>query len=106
MHETHWCDIKPQKHASKKKVEAQTQDARRKMQDADAIQKHTQNNIVQFPIIYIRVCKICKVLISNYTCNFFIKNGSYDTIHTFKNYFATVFSVFSFQQNKRYPNGP
>ena len=27
----------------------------------------------------------------------FIKNGSYGTIHTFKNYFATVFSVFSFQ---------
>ena len=25
--------------------------------------------------------------------NFFIKNGSYSTIHTFKNYFATVFSV-------------
>ena len=27
-----------------------------------------------------------------------IKNGSHDTIYTFKNYFATVFSVFSFQQ--------
>ena len=27
---------------------------------------------------------------------FFIKNGSHDTIHTFKNYFATVFSVFNF----------
>ena len=26
-----------------------------------------------------------------------IKNGSHDTIYTFKNYFATVFSVFSFQ---------
>ena len=25
--------------------------------------------------------------------NFFIKNGSHDTIHIFKNYFATVFSV-------------
>ena len=38
--------------------------------------------------------------------NFFIKNGSHGTIHTFKNYFATVFSVFSFQfqQNKFYPN--
>ena len=33
--------------------------------------------------------------------NFFIKNGSHDTIHTFKNYFATVFSVsvFSFSNN-------
>ena len=39
--------------------------------------------------------------------NFFIKNGSHDTIHIFKNYFATVFSVFSFQfqQNKFYSNG-
>ena len=37
---------------------------------------------------------------------FFIKNGSHGTIHIFKNYFATVFSVFSFQfqQNKFYPN--
>ena len=26
---------------------------------------------------------------------FFIKNGSHSTIHTFKNYFATMFSVFS-----------
>ena len=28
----------------------------------------------------------------------FIKNGSHNNIHTFKNYFAIVFSVFSFQQ--------
>ena len=35
-----------------------------------------------------------------------IKNGSHDTIHTFKNYFATVFSVFSFSKNKFYLNGP
>ena len=27
--------------------------------------------------------------------NFFIKNGSHYTIHTFKSYFATVFSIFS-----------
>ena len=26
-----------------------------------------------------------------------IKNGSHDTLYTFKNYFATMFSVFSFQ---------
>ena len=40
--------------------------------------------------------------------NFFIKNRSYDTIYTFKNYFATVFSVsvFSFNNNKFNPNGP
>ena len=33
-----------------------------------------------------------------------IKNGSHSTIYTFKNYFATVFSVFSFQRNKLYSN--
>ena len=33
--------------------------------------------------------------------NFFFKIGSHGTIHTFKNYFIIVFSVFS---NKRYPN--
>ena len=40
--------------------------------------------------------------------NFFIKNGSHDTIHTFKNYFATMFSIFSFQfqQNNFCPNKP
>ena len=40
--------------------------------------------------------------------NFFIKNGSYSTIYTFKNYFATVISIisFQFQQNKSYPNRP
>ena len=43
--------------------------------------------------------------------NFFIKNGSHGTIHTFKNYFVTMFSVFSFQfsvfsNNKLNPNGP
>ena len=35
-----------------------------------------------------------------------IKNGSHGTIHTFKIYFATVFSVFSFSKNKLYPDGP
>ena len=30
--------------------------------------------------------------------NFFIKNGFHSTIHTFKNYFTTVFSVFSFNK--------
>ena len=38
--------------------------------------------------------------------NFCIKNGSHSAIHIFKNYFTTVFLVFSFQQNKLYPNGP
>ena len=40
-----------------------------------------------------------------------IKNGFHDTIHIFKNYFATLFSVFSFHffsfsKNKLYSNGP
>ena len=35
-----------------------------------------------------------------------IKNGSHNTIYTFKNYFATIFSVFNFNKNKLYPNGP
>ena len=35
-----------------------------------------------------------------------IKNRSHGTIYTFKNYFATVFSVFSFSNNKLNPNGP
>ena len=37
-----------------------------------------------------------------------IKNWSHGTIHTFKNYFAIVFSVsvFSFSKNKLNPNGP
>ena len=51
--------------------------------------------------------------------NFFIKNGSHNTIYIFKNYFAIVFSistkinlilfrysVFNFNKNKLNPNGP
>ena len=34
-----------------------------------------------------------------------IKNRFHGTIHTFKNYFVTVFSVFSFSKNELYPNG-
>ena len=34
---------------------------------------------------------------------FFFKIGSYGTIHIFKNYFTTLFSIFS---NKQYPNQP
>ena len=34
-------------------------------------------------------------LTSTLFTKFFIKNGFHDTIHTFKNYFTTVFSVFS-----------
>ena len=35
----------------------------------------------------------------------YIKIGSYGTIYTFKNYFVTVFSVFSFNNNKFNLNG-
>ena len=35
--------------------------------------------------------------------NFFIKNGSHDTIYTFKNYFTTVISAISFQFSKISP---
>ena len=40
--------------------------------------------------------------------HFFIKNGFHSTIYTFKNYFATLFSVsvFSFSKNKLNPNTP
>ena len=40
-------------------------------------------------------------LFTKHTDTFFNKNnfktGSHDTIHTFKNYFATIFSIFNFQ---------
>ena len=43
-----------------------------------------------------------------FSITFFIKNGSHNTIYTFKIYFATVFSVsiFSFSKNKLNPNRP
>ena len=41
----------------------------------------THNQFIQKKNIYIYI---------------YIKNGSYGTIHTFKNYFATMFSIFSF----------
>ena len=34
----------------------------------------------------------------SFLINFFIKNRSHGIIHTFKNYFAIVFSVFSFSK--------
>ena len=35
-----------------------------------------------------------------------IKNGSYGNIHTFKNYFDIVFSIFNLSKNKMYPMDP
>ena len=49
------------------------------------------------PVYYSRDLQILYLAKKNF------KTGSHDTIHIFKNYFATVFSVFS---NKRYPNRP
>ena len=40
---------------------------------------------------------------STFFSKIIIKTESHGTIHTFKIYFATVFSVFN---NKRYPNRP
>ena len=46
---------------------------------------------------------IAHALFTHYSCNV---HGSHDIIHTFKNYFATIFSVFNSSKNKLYPNGP
>ena len=43
------------------------------------------------------------IVLMYYSCTV---HGSHDIIHTFKNYFATVFSVFSFRNNNFNPNGP
>ena len=40
-------------------------------------------------------CTVHRTHKPHFLVTFFIKNGSHDTIHTFKNYFATVFSVVS-----------
>ena len=42
-----------------------------------------------------RSCVLLTRLISFFFNKIFIKNRSYSTIHTFKNYFAITFSVFS-----------
>ena len=49
---------------------------------------------------------IVYTLFTNCSCTVYSVNihRSHDTIHTFKNYFATVFSVFSFSNNKFNPN--
>ena len=45
---------------------------------------------------------------SGFTVHVFknIKNESHDTIHTFKNYFGIVFSIFSFSKNKLIQTDP
>ena len=49
------------------------------------------------PVHYLRDLQI------SFFSKIFIKNGSHSTIHIFKNYFATIFLVFS---NKKYINRP
>ena len=52
----------------------------------------------------ILLCKRQKTLFIHCSCTVY---GSHNTIHTFKNYyFTTVFSVFSFSNNKSNSNGP
>ena len=53
---------------------------------------------VWFALIEVGFCSFISSL-SSYS-------GTHDTIHKFKNYFAIVFSIFSFQQNKQYSNRP
>ena len=55
-----------------------------------------------FLFLYFRSRILFTRLTSMEFSNFFFKIRSHGTIHTFKNYFAIVFSVFS---NKQYPNG-
>ena len=45
---------------------------------------------------YSHTISYCSCTVHPLFSHFFIKNGSHDIIHIFKNYFATVFSVFSF----------
>ena len=54
--------------------------------------------IVDFSAPFISPVNSVQDLQTSIFSNFFIKNGSHGTIHTFKNYFTTVFSVFSFSK--------
>ena len=44
------------------------------------------------------ICALFMIPQTSFFSNVFIKNGSHGTIHTVKNYFTTVFSVFSFSK--------
>ena len=56
-------------------------------------------SVLRICVFFIRSRALGSVSTEKYKFNF--KTESHDTIHTFKNYFNTVFSVFS---NKRYSN--
>ena len=63
--------------------------------------KHAFSHVHVF-FFFFFLCVNSNLILVNCSCTVHvlknIKNGSHDTIYTFKNYFATVFSVFSFQQ--------
>ena len=67
-----------------------------------------QPTIVDFVNCEQCICVLFTVPQITLFSKFFIKNGSHNTIYTFKNYFTTVFSVsvFSFSKNKLNPNTP
>ena len=65
---------------------------------------NSSRNIWLFPVNSARCALFTDPQITFFS-NFFIKNESHDTIHTFKNYFATVFFSFSFQLYPNEPNG-
>ena len=67
-----------------------------------------QSAIVDFVNCEQCICVLFTVPQITLFSNFFIKNGSHNTIYPFKNYFVTVFSVsvFSFSKNKFNPNTP
>ena len=44
------------------------------------------------------ICALFTVPQTSFFNNFFMKNGFHDTINIFKNYFVTMFSVFSFSK--------
>ena len=56
-----------------------------------------QGTIFTVAILFIHCNNIIHETHSHFIKKKNIKKGSHGTIHTFKNYFATVFSIFSFQ---------
>ena len=61
-----------------------------------------RNQNYTFPVGSVHCSRDPQLICSKKKKNF--KTRSHNTIQTFKNYFPTVFSVFNFQQNERYPN--
>ena len=57
-----------------------------------------KNTFQLCPAFFSKSCKQCTELTSTFFYKNNVKIGFHDTIHTFKNYVATVFSIFSFQQ--------